>query len=89
MLICPHCNQKGITYLRRSLLGPAVSAKCSACGEKIGVPWGKSALAILPAILAVFLGNQFLKAPEYYFVVALGAVVMALLFFFYVPLIKK
>jgi hypothetical protein len=89
MLKCPHCEKSGITLLRRCFLGPAISTNCISCKEKIGVPWGKSMLAILPGLLALFVGNHFLKAPMYYGVVALGIVLTTLLFFFYVPLVKK
>lgn len=49
---CPHCGKPGISFLRRSFLGPAVPATCRACGHKIGVPWS-SLLLIIPASIVL------------------------------------
>ena len=32
---CPHCNQPGISSLRKLVLGTAVPAKCRVCQKKV------------------------------------------------------
>ncbi len=61
MHICPHCQQSGISVIRRAFLGPAVAATCTSCGGKVGVPWGKSMIAFLPMVLS-FIGANFLHS---------------------------
>ena len=48
MLRCPHCDGPGISTARKLYLGPAIPATCRTCGRKIGVPYGRSLLAMLP-----------------------------------------
>ncbi len=50
---CPTCRQPGVTRLRKAFLGPALPAKCRACGALVGVPpW--SIVVMLPW-LALFI----------------------------------
>jgi len=70
-------------------LGPAFPATCVQCGRKIGVPYLQSLVASLPFIVATFVAAL---VPSVYLEVAVwivGAVVMFLLFMFWVPLIKR
>ncbi len=89
MYPCPHCGKPGVSLLRRAFLGPARATTCTACGGKVGVPWGPSMLAVLP-FAAAALGSQFVTS---FAVIAAmwvaGAAVMMVLFFKIVPLIKK
>ena len=50
---CPHCEQPGISKLRKLYLGPAVPASCQACGEKVGVPYGHAMVALLPLFIPI------------------------------------
>ena len=89
MYLCPHCSKPGVSVLRRAFLGPAIAATCSSCGGKVGVPWGKSMIALSPFLLAI-LGSAF--APSFAAAAAIwvaGAVVMFVLFFTFVPLVKE
>jgi len=89
MYICPHCNKPGISALRRAFLGPAIPATCSACGGKVGVPMYKSMLATAPFIIAI-VAAQFAPTPTLSLSAwAIGAVVMFVLHFKFVPLIKR
>ena len=53
MHACPHCGGPGISTLRRWSLGPALPATCQSCGRKIGVPWGRSMLTLVPFLLGI------------------------------------
>jgi len=89
MYLCPHCKNPGISALRRAWLGPAIPATCTACGAKVGVPWGKSAIAFSPFLVAILVSSFM---PSLFFVVVVwlvGAVAMFVLSFTLVPLIKK
>ena len=86
---CPHCNQPGITALRKICLGPACPATCKACGQKITVPYW-SVITILPMLLSFTLIPNFVSSPK---VTAIIAVFMTMLSWTLweslVPLIKN
>lgn len=89
MYVCPHCNQPGISALRRSFLGPLIPATCKVCGGKIGVPFGKSFLAASSFILAILI-SPLAHTPAYSLLtVIVGAAAMFVLHFKFVPLIKR
>jgi hypothetical protein len=88
MYRCPHCNNPGISALRRAFLGPAIPATCAACGAKVGVPWGKSAIALLPLFPAVIV-SPFMSLALWQLVWLVCSVTTFVLFFRFVPLIKK
>jgi hypothetical protein len=52
---CPHCGKPTISAWRKATLGPALPTTCSACDENVGVPWGKSSVAMLPFFAALLL----------------------------------
>ena len=91
MYLCPHCNKPGISTLRRSWLGSAISATCTVCGSKIGVPYGKSMLALTPLFLGMVLASLVrdisFVASVLIWLVGIGA--MFWMFFKFVPLIKR
>ena len=89
MYTCPHCNQPGISVLRRAALGPATPATCTACGRKVGVPAGRTLVAVAPFIVAVTVAPY---APTPALSIAawvVGALAMFVLFFKFVPLVKR
>jgi hypothetical protein len=86
MYICPHCQQPGISALRRAYLGPAVPATCTACGGKIGIPWGKSMIAYLPMALSFFGANFLYNTTLMVLVLLAGTAATFFLHHFYVPL---
>jgi hypothetical protein len=87
--LCPHCNKPGISALRRACLGPAIPATCTACGAKIGVPRGKSAMALLPFLLAILVASFMPSLTLAVLVWLVGAAAMFVLSFTIVPLVKK
>jgi hypothetical protein len=89
MYACPHCQQPGISAMRRAFLGPATPATCVACGRKVGVPWGKSYVAVAPFALSFLGAAQMPSLALGALLVAVGAAAMFALFYLYVPLIAK
>ena len=89
MYLCPHCNKPGISALRRACLGPGIPATCTACGAKVGVPRGKSAMAFLPFLLAILVAPFMPSLALAVLVWLVGALAMFVLVFTIVPLVKK
>jgi uncharacterized paraquat-inducible protein A len=83
---CPHCNQRGISTLRKLSLGPAVPATCQACGRKVGVPWGRSLAAASPALVALLVGMFSGSIAALIVLAVVGASVSGLLTHHWVPL---
>jgi hypothetical protein len=89
MYNCPHCQQPGISVLRRSFLGPAIPATCVQCGRKIGVPYGKSVVAALPFLAAIVISVFVATLLVQVTLCLVGAATMVALFLNWVPLIKR
>ena len=89
MYICPHCNQPGITALRRAFLGPAIPATCKSCGRKVGVPFGKSYLVALPFGLSILVAMFLPSTLEAVVAVLLGTGATFALDYLYVPLVRR
>ena len=86
--LCPHCGQHGIAAVRRLGLGPLYSARCTACGGQVGVPF-KAVLASVPLFLALILAVLPEKGSlESFWLGALGTLGMLYLWFGWVPLVK-
>ena len=88
MLTCPHCQQPGITVLRKLFLGPAVPATCKACGGTVGVPSG-AMISVGPVVAGIIgaslVGPLWLKIVIW----STGAGVATFIHMKYVPLEKR
>lgn len=84
---CPSCGKQAMSELRKSWLGPAMTAKCDACGAGITVP-ARSIVAVLPSLGAVIAGSFI---PGWAATAALWAVAVALMFFIHsrMPLVRR
>ena len=51
MLNCPHCNQPGISPLRKALLSPGMLAICRTCGKSSIIGYPSWLTAMLPGSL--------------------------------------
>jgi len=62
MFRCPYCENKGISSLRKLILGPGSTATCVSCGEPCGVGYLSWLIAILPGsilmIAAMFVDSE-------------------------------
>jgi hypothetical protein len=52
---CPHCGQAAISMARKLTLGPASTAACRACGQRVGVAFWPAMMSLVPAIVYVIL----------------------------------
>jgi hypothetical protein len=48
---CPRCHSACISTLQKLTLGPGHRFRCPNCGGQVGVPYGLTMIAALPAIL--------------------------------------
>ncbi len=88
MYKCPHCEEPGITVLRKAFLSPGMPATCKSCGKMIGVTYGSWIKAALPGA-AVMVGAIFLKSELLmYGLSVIGFALMIWLHLLLVPLIK-
>ena len=55
--ICPHCNEKGISFWTKMGLGPGVLATCKSCEKKVSVP-NKALFALIPMMIAVLISQE-------------------------------
>ena len=51
MFRCPHCDQPGITALRKAIMSPGLLAHCQACQAASGLRYKSWLLAMLPGSL--------------------------------------
>ncbi len=90
MYACPHCGKSGISFIRKMFLGPAIPATCNVCGKKIGVPWLRSLLAVVPIfVICNFLTSIYQDTAIKIIVWSLGGVVVLTLYSKWVPLEKR
>ena len=62
MFRCPHCNDKGISPLRKLILSPGFITNCSSCGSSSGIRYPSWLIALLPGsilmIAALFVESE-------------------------------
>lgn len=56
MTTCLYCHQQAMSQLKKSCLGPALSAQCEACGKRLSVP-PAAMLAVIPFLLSIILAG--------------------------------
>ena len=86
---CPHCGEDGISGFRRLCLGPALPARCSHCGGRVGVPWWSLATT-LPWFAALVMA-AFAKGDGQtsFWLGSFGVLLSMLLWDGLVPLVKR
>ena len=48
MIRCPHCEQPGISPLRKAILSPGISAVCAVCRKPSGITYPSWLTSMLP-----------------------------------------
>jgi hypothetical protein len=48
MIRCPHCEQPGISPLRKAIMSPGISAVCAVCGKPSGISYPSWLTSMLP-----------------------------------------
>ena len=86
MFRCPHCNDKGISPLRKVILSPGLVAICSACSGSSSLRYPSWLIAMLPGsilmIVALFVGSESVE----WSLNIIGLFLMINLPFFFTPL---
>ena len=85
-LECPHCHKPAIPVWRKLCLGPAIPAKCRACGAAVGVP-SSAMWVMIPFLVAITIAAFINSVPIAIALWIGGAAVMAWLQYRYVPLV--
>ena len=89
MYTCPHCQQPGISAVKKALLGPGSEIKCAACSQPVAVrfkPWMKAAIpGALVMVAAIFIKSE----PLMYGISAVGLAMMIGMHLALVPLDKN
>ncbi len=87
---CPHCGANSISGLRKMCLGPVTATMCSECKGKVGVPYGKSFLAMIPFIAVACLAPFVRDNGTWSFYLGLfGGMFSMILWGSIVPLVKR
>ena len=89
--MCPHCNRPGISTLRRAFLGPALPAKCRNCGRRVGVPFARSFVVIMPPVFAALIAYEVFQYPTWIHIAVLIGLCLILtpISFRLIPLVKR
>jgi len=71
--------------MRKFFLGPALRAKCKQCGNKVGVPYSKALVAMVPLFLGLTLDGIFGSL----ILILVGFIITSVIYVKWVPLIKR
>jgi hypothetical protein len=86
MFRCPHCENPGISPLRKVILSPGLTAICSACSAPSGLRYPSWLIAMLPGtvlmIAALFVGSESIE----WSLNIVGIMLMIVLPFLFTPL---
>jgi hypothetical protein len=86
MFRCPHCENPGISPLRKVILSPGLTAICSACSGSSRIRYPSWLIAMLPGtilmIAALFVGSESVG----WSLNIIGLFLMIILPFFFTPL---
>jgi hypothetical protein len=90
MTTCPYCHKQAMSQLRKSFLGPALSAQCKSCCKRVSVP-PAAMLAVTPFLFSIILA-RFLAPHGWQFSALslfVGILAMAAIHAFLVPLVPR
>ncbi len=74
ILVCPSCNGKGMSLLRRLYLSPGVPGICQSCGKKIGISYA-SLICVVPFFGALYFA-EYLSPTLAFLAGAFGTMAM-------------
>lgn len=87
-LRCPHCGNVAMSYLTKSMVGPARSVPCRACGRAVSVPW-LAVAAVVPLVLGMCAAMEFWPAPVSWVFPVVGFGITAAVHTSWVPLASR
>jgi hypothetical protein len=89
MIRCPHCEQPGITPLRKAILSPGISAVCAVCKKPSSIGYPSWLTAMLPGsvlmVAALLVHSQRIE----WTLNTLGLLLMIVIPLLYTPLRKQ
>lgn len=65
---CPRCGEATVTFWQKQIAGAAPRIRCSACGARLAVPFGRGVLVAALAIVAPMLAAILLYAAWFEYV---------------------
>jgi len=89
MFRCPHCNNRGISPLRKLILSPGLIATCGSCGGTSGIGYPSWLIAILPGSILMIAALFVDSAATEWSLNIVGLILMFILPFLLTPLHKE
>jgi hypothetical protein len=89
MFRCPHCNNRGISPLRKLILSPGLIATCGSCGGTSGIGYPSWLIAILPGSILMIAALFVDSAATEWSLNIVGLILMFILPFWFAPLHKE
>ena len=88
MFKCPHCNKPGIKPLRKAILSPGLSAKCTSCNSESTITYPSWLTAMIPGSI-LMLATLVMDTGDYETPLnVVGFILMVLIPFLTAPLKK-
>jgi hypothetical protein len=88
-LSCPYCGQDAMSLSRKMFLGRHTDVRCKSCGRKVGVNAGSMVVAYVPFGIAFLAAIAIDPLWIRIVVLAAGAVISLLLWWFWLPLQER
>lgn len=89
MMRCPHCEQPGISLLRKAILSPGISAVCAVCKQHSSIGYPSWLAAMIPGsvlmIAALFVQSERIE----WILNTVGILLMIVIPLLYTPLRKQ
>ncbi len=86
MFRCPHCNDKGITPLRKLILSPGLIVNCSSCSGSSGLRYPSWLIAMIPGTILMIVALLVDSESVEWSLNIIGLILMIISPFFFTPL---
>jgi len=89
MMRCPHCEQPGISPLRKAIMSPGLSAICRVCKKPSGIDYPSWLAAMIPGSV-LMIAALFVESERLVWVLnSVGFFLMIVIPLLYTPLRKQ
>jgi hypothetical protein len=89
MIRCPHCEQPGISPLRKAIMSPGISAVCAVCGKPSGIRYPSWLTAMLPGSVLMIAALLVQSERLEWTLNAVGFLLMIVIPLLFTPLRKE
>jgi hypothetical protein len=86
---CPHCEQSGISPLRKAVLSPGIPAVCRTCGKTSSIGYSTWLTAMLPGSILMVAALLVNSPPIEWTLNGIGLLLMILIPLLFAPLRKS